>query len=709
MHAGSNETRHNDAPVTGPVTQPPRWQALFAELKRRRVFRVMTMYGVAGFAVLQVADLLVPVLLLPDWAYRLVGLLLLAGFPLVITLAWVFDFTPDGVRRTGRAAATEIRDMVAAPRRQRWPAGLLALGGTILLLTAGWYALRPGSPAPDGPASLAVLPFANLTQSVDSEPFVDGVHDDLLTQLSRVGSLRVISRTSVQGYRGSARNVREIAAELGVRWVLTGGVQRSGEQLRMNVQLIDARIDEHVWAETYNRVLTVANVFAIQSEIAESITRALRTRLSPEEQRSIAERPTESLEAYDHYQRGTAFFRRALVTPDVWQAVREFEAAVLIDPAFSDAWAQLAIARATLSWDLGIPVDAATVQDAVRRADALAPDRLSTHLARGYYHYYMRRDYDAALVALRQAEALAPGDPEVLLPAGWVLRRQGRWEEAYEKFRAAFDRDPRNWDNAYASIGLTLAGLHRFDEAARYAELATSVAPDLPPAYVLLALSRLLQDGDTAAAATAIDRGGQRTHVADVLLGHPLVARTMAYRYGDRIRATTSAIASDTMGLRTQWLGHSLTPAAYFLNKAQVLRVLGDAGAARAHFDSARIVLEARLGTVPTRVLWGQQGTEQSSLGLAYAGLGRREDAIRLGREALDVARSPGDAFVEPMIRASLAEIYVMVGEHDSAIAQLERLVQGHSWVSSRALTLDPIWQPLHTHPGFNRMVRPRD
>jgi TolB-like protein/Tfp pilus assembly protein PilF len=694
--------------VTGSVVPPPRWQALLAELKRRRVFRVMSVYGIAGFAVLQGADLLVPVLLLPDWAYRLVGLLLIAGFLIAIALAWVFEFTPDGMRRTAPAAAMEIAGMVAAPRRQRWPAGLLALGGTLLLTMGAWFALQGSAPAADSRAALAVLPFANLAHSAQTEPFVDGVHDDLLTQLSRVGALRVISRTSVQSYRNSARNVREIAAELGVTYVLTGGVQRSGEQLRMNVQLIDARTDEHIWAETYNRTLTVANVFAIQSEIAESIARALQTRLSPEEQRRIAELPTESLEAYDHYQRGTAFFRRALVTPDVWQAVREFEAAVRIDPQFSDAWARLAIARAALSWDLRVPLDAGTVENAVQRADALAPDRLSTHLARGYFHYYMRRDYDAALSALRSAEALAPGDPEVLLPMGWVLRRQGRWDEALERFRAAFDRDPRNWDNAYASIGLTLTALHRFDEATRFAELAISVAPDLPPAYTMLALIHLLQDGDTAAAATAIDRGGERTHVSDVLLGHSLVARTMAYRYGDRIRTTTSAIATDTMGLRTQWLGHALTPAAYFLNKAHVLRVLGEAGPAHAHFDSARVVLEARLGTAPARLLWGQQGTEQSSLGLAYAGLGRREDAIRLGREALEVVLSPGDAFVEPMIRTSLAEIYVMVGEHELAVEQLERLVQTNEWVSVRSLPLDPIWQPLHTHPRFIRMVHSR-
>jgi TolB-like protein/tetratricopeptide (TPR) repeat protein len=695
------------------VRRPPAWQALLADLKRRRVFRVMAVYGVVGFVVLQAADLLVPVLLLPDWTYRFIGLVLLAGFPIAVALAWVFDFTADGVRRTEPLGGEELAEIIARPRRQRWPAGMLALVGTLLLFGGAWYAIGAGSATPEDAragdatraSSLAVLPFTNLARTPDTEPFVDGVHDDLLTQLSRIGALRVISRTSVQGYRETTKNIRTVAAELGVDFVLEGGVQRAGDEVRINVQLIDARTDEHVWAETYNRTLTVANVFAIQSEIAGAIAAAMHAQLTPEQQRMIAARPTESLDAYDRYQRGLAFFRRTLVGTDVRQAIGELEAAVRIDPAFADAWAWLAIARLTLAWDFGVTHEAAAAEAAIRRVEALAPGRMMTHVARGYYHYYGRREYDAALAAFARAAALSPDDPTVLLPTGWTLRRMGRWDDALEQYRAAFQRDPRNWDNVLASMAESHLTLRRYADAERSAELAISIAPELAAGYSHLAMVRLLADGDTAGAAQAIERGARRTDLARIVFDFPALSRVLAAQFGERLRDVTSTSATDTASLLTQWLGQELTPAAFFLQKAQLLRALGDDAAARAHFDSARAVLEPRAARVPADVIWSQQSALQSGLGVAYAALGRKQDAIRNGREALDAVLRVGDAFIAPVRRADLAEIYVVTGEHELALDELERLLGEPSRVSAALLRVDPIWTPLHGHPRFQRLV----
>ncbi len=690
---------------------PPssRLQSIVAELKRRRVFRVMTVYGIVGFGVLQVADLLLPVLLLPDWTYRLLGTLLLAGFPVAIALAWVFEWTPEGVRRTSLADEGELAGIVAAPRRQHWPAGLLALAGTGLLVAG--YALGDGRSAADpqaadsGTPSLAVLPFTNMARSEESEPFVAGVHDDLLTQLSRIEALHVISRTSVLNYRNTTLKIRDIANELGVDHVLEGGVQRSGDQVRINVQLIDARTDKHLWAETYNRTLSVANVFAIQSEIAEAIASALSARLSSAERQGITARPTDNLEAYDHYQRGLASFRRTLAVDGVRMAVGEFEAALRIDPDFADAWAQLAIARLTLSWDFGLTEESRAAEVAVRRAEALAPDRPLTLVARGYYYYYGRREYDAALAALRKAEALTP-TPEVLLPAGWVLRRQRRWEEALEKFKAAFVHDPRNWDNAHASLGNSLLVLRRYTEAERYLELATSIAPDLAASYSHLALLPLMQSGDTAAAAAAVERGSRRADAIRILIDFPAVARTLAYRFAPLLRAATSAVANDTSGLQTEWLGDEITTAAFFLQKAQMLRALGAAAEARAHFDSARVVLEPKVRRFSADAIWSAQGSELTSLGVAYAALGRKQDAIRYGQQGLASALRLGDAVTAPMRRAHLAEIYVVVGEPELALDELERLLAAPGMVSAALLRVDPLWTPLRTHPRFQKMLQ---
>jgi TolB-like protein/tetratricopeptide (TPR) repeat protein len=699
--------------------RPPAWQTFLADLKRRRVFRVMTFYGVAGFVVLQAADLLVPVLLLPDWTYRLVGLLLLAGFPIAIGLAWIFDFGADGVRRTEPVQTEELVAIATAPRRQRWPAGLLALAATALLVGGVWFALRgdrterAASVAragdTDAAPSLAVLPFANLARTADTEPFVDGVHDDLLTQLSKIGSLRVISRTSVQGYRETTKNVREIADELGVGYVLEGGVQRAGDQLRINVQLIDARSDGHVWAETYNRTLSVANVFAIQSEIATAIAGALRTRLSPEVRRSIEARPTESLAAYDHYQRGLAYFRRTLIARDVVQAVREFESALSLDTAFAAAWARLAIARLTLSWEFGHTHEVARARYAIERAEALAPGESLTHVARGYYHYYGRREYDAALDAFARAEAISPGDPEALLPAGWTLRRPGRFEEALARFEAAHARDPRNWDNVLASLAQTKVVLRRFDEARQHAELGIAIAPDLAAGYSTLALIELMAAGDTAAAAVVIERGGAQTELLRILFDFPAVSRILSGRYEAHARAATSAVANRSGDLvNTTWFAQDLPLPAYFLQKGRLLRALGDDAAARAHFDSARVVLEPLVRQQPADVIWTAQGSLHSGLGVALAALGRREEAIRYGREGLDAVLRVGDAITAPMRRAELAEIYVVTGEHQLALDELERLLAEPGWTSPALLRVDPVWAPLRAEPRFQRLASTR-
>jgi TolB-like protein len=685
------------------------FQAFLAELKRRRVFRVMTVYGIVGFITLQAADLLVPALLLPDWTYRLLGLVLLAGFGIAIALAWAFDITYDGVRRTEPAGGGELAGIVAAPRWRRWPAGLLALAATALLVGGvAEFALKAARQDDiEAVPSLAVLPFANLARSAPAEPFVEGVHDDLLTQLSKIGTLRVISRTSVQGYRETTKNLREIAAELGVSHVLEGGVQRAGDQVRINVQLIDARTDEHVWAETYNRTLTVANVFAIQSEIATAIARVMRARLSPEVQRSIAERPTESLEAYDHYQRGMAYFRRTLVAGDVLQAAREFESAVAIDPAFSDAWARLAIARLTLSWEFGHTDEVPAAEAAVGRAEALAPDRLMTHVARGYHHYYGRRAYDAALTAFARAEAVSPGDPEALLPAGWTLRRMGRFEEALAKFHAAHDRDPRNWDNVLASLAQTLLILGRFEEARRHMEMAITIAPDLAAGHSNLALLHIMAAGDSAAAADAVERGARDDDLARVLFDFPVVSRVLARRFGTRISATTSAVTNRSPDLMsTSWLGQDLTLPAYFLQKGQLLRAAGNNAAARAHFDSARIVIEPLVRRTGAAVIWSAQGSLHSGLGIAYAALGRRAEAIDYGRRGLDSVLRVGDAWTAPMRRAELAEIYLVVGEQELALDELERLLAEPGLLSAAALRVDPIWAPLRPHPRFQRLLQ---
>jgi TolB-like protein len=285
------------------MSETPGYQRLLAELKRRKVFKVAAVYGAVCFGVLQAADIMVPAMDLPDCVVRGIALVCILGFPIALVMAWAFETGPDGVRRTSDPEPGEITQIVSAPRARRWPSGILALAGTAALIVGGWMALSSRSGASgsaDGPVaasepsgasatavddrtSIAVLPFRNTSGDPDTQSFTDGVHDDLLTQLSKIRSLKVISRTSVEEYRETTKSIPEIGKELGVDNIMEGGVQSAGGAFRINAQLIDAASEGPVWAEQYEGDLSVANIFQVQSEIADAITEALRAQLTESE------------------------------------------------------------------------------------------------------------------------------------------------------------------------------------------------------------------------------------------------------------------------------------------------------------------------------------------------------------------------------------------------------------------------------------------
>jgi TolB-like protein len=353
----------------------PAYQRFFAELKRRRVFRVMAVYGAVGFILMQIVELLVPALLLPEWTYRFIALLLLLGFPIAVILAWAFELTPEGVKRTEDAAPGELTQIIEAPAATRWPAGLLALAGVMALLAGAWYmgrqsasdpggeGINPGaSSGQEGAASgsdrgaslayvdaadgarprIAVLPFVDMSQANDQEYFSDGITEEILNVLSKIEDLQVTARTSAFAYKGTNQDLREVGRELDVDYLLEGSVRKSGEQLRITAQLIDTETNSHLWSDTYDRRLE--NVFEIQSEIAEAIAEELRLPLGLEEGETLVT-PTGDLAAYDLYLAGRAQMRsRGL--EGITQATELFEAAVARDSNWAPAWAGLAESRA---------------------------------------------------------------------------------------------------------------------------------------------------------------------------------------------------------------------------------------------------------------------------------------------------------------------------------------------------------------------------
>ncbi len=439
----------------------------FDEVKRRKVYRVAAAYIIAAGGIIQLASAAFPAWELPNWALRLVIVLLLMGFPIALILAWAYDITAQGVR------ATPTTGIPRSHRRRNIV--MLVVTGVIISAAAGFF-LLPRVSAHKCDKSIAVLPFENLSDEKENAYFADGIQDDVLTNLSKIGDLKVISRTSVMPYRGKGSNVREIGKTLGVGAILEGSVRRIGNRVRVNVQLINADTDEHMWAEDYDRDLT--DVFAIQTDLAQQIVRELQAKLSPMEKAQIERRPTENGEAYLAFMQGHEMFYR----PDKFRSNTEtaeqlFEKATKLDPNFAGAFAALARVHEWSYRDFDpTPARKEKARVAADTAIRLQPDLPEAHLAMGFYYYYCERDYQGALKEFAIAKLRLPNSPEVYLAIGAIERRQGKWKESTANLERAASLSPKDaWvlqnlaDNYYAN--------RNFETAEKIFDRAIEAAP----------------------------------------------------------------------------------------------------------------------------------------------------------------------------------------------------------------------------------------
>src|SRR5881398_2087861 len=415
-------------------TQSLLMSGFLEEVKRRKVYRVAVAYVIAAGGIIQLASAAFPAWELPNWALRLVIVLLLMGFPIALILAWAYDITAQGVRATPAPA-------VPGSHRRRNIVMLVATG--VVISAAAGFFLLPRVSAHKCDKSIAVLPFENLSNEKENAYFADGVQDDVLTNLSKIGDLKVISRTSVMPYRGKASNLREIGKALGVGTILEGSVRRVGNRVRVNVQLINAENDEHLWAEDYDRELT--DVFAIQTDLAQKIANELRAKLSPSEKAQMERKPTENGEAY------LAFVQAhnlSCVFEDfdkLKQSEQLYERAIELDPNFA-----LAIARYSQveSW-IGRTYERTLqrrekARSLAEQALQLQPNLPEAHLARGFSYYYGDNNYDAALKEFEIAQSGLPNESEAYLAVGAIQRRQGKWSESTANLEKAASLNPKD-------------------------------------------------------------------------------------------------------------------------------------------------------------------------------------------------------------------------------------------------------------------------
>jgi TolB-like protein/Flp pilus assembly protein TadD len=663
--------------------------AFFSELRRRKVYRAAAEYAIAGWIIIQVVAIVFPVLGLPAWSLRAVVITVLAGFPLSLALAWAFEFGPGGVRKTADTPA-DPTGPPALGRTRRNVVALVAVGAVISVLCG--YFLLSHAVASRLDKSIAVLPFDNFSEDKENEHFAEGVHDDVLTSLSKIEDLKVISRTSVMPYRAKAHNIRAIAQELGVSAVLEGSVRRSGNRVRLVVQLIDALNDRHIWAQEYDRDLT--DVFAIQSALAQEIANQLKAKLSPNEVNRIKERPTTNDEAYQLYLQAHAMYSRAEETLDTLQRAEQlYQKATQLDPSFALAFAQLAHIESWIYYLFDpTPERLTKAKNAATEAMRLQPDSPESHLAAGYVAYYGDRDYTRALGEFEIARRGLPNDPTVFLAIGSIERRQGKWKEAiadYEKAASLSPSDPIIIEN----LALTYQAVRDFPAAAKTFDRAVALVPNSFEAKSLRATVEMEWKGDLSM-------------MKNLLAGLPPDFESFGMVALARFNVCFFERKFDD-ALNVLWRsplenlhGQTSTPLPKSFLAAQVYRLIPDPEKARAEYEHALGIAQRALEESP------QDSARHALIGLIYAGLGRKEDAIREGNRAVELLPESKDAMDAPVLVVAMARIYAITGEPEKAIDLLQHSLQTPAGLTLHEIRLDPTWDVLREHPRFKALIQ---
>ena len=674
----------------------------FAELKRRNVYKVAVVYAAVGWLIIQVATSTFPVLQIPTWAVRLVVILVLLGFPLALVLAWAFELTPEGIKRTPAGESGQAR----SSRRSGWIVLVAAAG-----LAAAWLFL--GLPLPfqlgekflgrtpvkqEGEApgkSIAVLPFASLSEDKENAYFAEGIQDEILTRLAKIGDLKVISRTSTLRYKSNPENLVEIARQLGVAHILEGSVQKSGDRVRINVQLINAQTDTHLWAETYDRTLT--DVFAVESEVAQRVADSLRAQLTRVEKATLATRPTENAAAYDAYLRGLAIVASNRETVEALSGAADFfENAARLDPKFALAWARASIAHSRMHW-VGYdrtPPRAEKAKQAAEKARELQPDLGETFLARGYYEYLVVRNYDAAWSAFKEACARLPNNTDALVALSFIERRRGNWKEAVVHQEQAAQLDPQSIP-VLSQFAITYFALRRFGEAHALVDRLLALAPGNP--QVLAGLARLhLAEGNLEAAEAAlrpVAPAPNNGYVFEIQVRLALIAG----RYDDAIRMLEGALSQSPAV-------SGIFPGEYRYLLGYAKQLAGDPASARPIYEAARMELEKTLQTEP------DSPDVQMYLGFVHAALGDKEAAVRAAQRAITLRPASLDAVSAAAFEEGLTRIRAQFGEVDAALADLRRLLKTNYVgpeqmpLTPALLRLDPAWNPLRHEQRFQEL-----
>ncbi|MCH7830388.1 MAG: hypothetical protein IIB75_07470 [Proteobacteria bacterium] len=686
---------------------------IFEELKRRNVFRVAVAYAIFTWLTVQIVDLVLDNISAPAWVMQVFFLMLAIGFVVALIVSWAYEITPEGIKRERDVVRDDSTTHLTA-RKLDYITLAAALGVVALV---GWQYLgseanvmprasvaasatsySTSTTARLGDQSIAVLPFANRSNREEDLFFTDGIHDDLLTQLAKISGLRVISRTSVMEYRDTTKKIRQIASELGVAKVLEGGVQRAGPRIRINAQLIDVVTDEHVWAETFDREMTIDNLFDIQSEITRQIVAAVKGQMSESDQGALLAAPTKSVPAYEAYLRGRQVLSSSGYNIEKYQEAQPlFERAVTLDPDFALAHLLLAEVHSFAAWmGYGNFEERRTLaHSAIDRATSiLGADAPQILVAQGQYLYRFERDFAGALEKQTKALAAMPGDLNLRLDVASTQRRLGLWDESIANMLLAAELDPASSD-ARGSAASTMAIHHEFDRLAKYLPTVRARFPYDTDLASIHAMLPLWAHGDTKTARRRLDkvRPNAGLEYVQASIELPWFERDFAAAIEIWDRPEVIALTS-TDG----WVGWG------GVYQAMAWQELGDEQRAR---NLLVAVANREIDwTLQEFALFAELGARAWALVL----LGDFDAAIALSEQAVSqVADYESDA-VEGLVPLTI-HCYVLAkaGRRDEALVLLSRVLDQPGGLNRWPLYLDPRWDFFRDDERFNDMIRPHN
>ena len=664
----------------------------FTELKRRNVYKVALAYAVVAWLLIQAASILFPTFETPGWVMKVFVAVVVAGFPIALILAWAFELTPEGLKRT--ESADELSRKSGG--RRVWIYVVIIAGAiSVSLFFLGRYTASLGGGArqtESSEKSIAVLPFENLSADKANAYFAIGIQDEIMTRLAKIADLKVISRTSTQQYQSKPGNLSQIAKQLGVAHVLEGSVQKVGDQVRVNVQLIRADHDSHLWAETYDRKLN--DIFGVESDIAKSIAQSLQAKLSGREEQAFGVKPTDNPDAYDAYLHGLVAEGESIDSVySTQKAISYYKRAVHLDPAFALAWSRLSRAHSNLYPSFGDSTEAA--KRALEEAQKLQPDSPETLLALALYQYFELHDYDAARTTFLRVGKMLPGSSEIPAALGQIAHRHGNWDKAVTYYNQALVLDPRNVE-LLTEAADNFDDLRRFDDALKLYDRAVDIRPNdldllASKAAIYQAQGNLAEAGNCLGGVNALTPSYEavaqkveqlifeRKHREAVQL---LETRFAQFQFGSELE----------VGIFQEFLASSRLLA-------------GDFPGAKASAEQARNILEVLCKNQP------DNDFPAIFLARAYAILDERDSAYKEAKRVTDLLQN--NAVRRPGAEENVALIDASFGNNARAISILTHLLKIPYQSSLYAtpltpalLRLDPTWDVLRSDPTFQKLCQ---